>query len=122
MKECLDYIKQSGEEIKELNLKIQSEINENKKLRDQISYLQSEVAQKNYELKDARKLANRWWREFDNLSIKYDNLESVTDAMSVALAKIAPALYDEINEDIQKVKNNQYSWNDVITDFKRDRW
>lgn len=122
MNECLDYIKKTGEEIKELNLKIQSEMEENKELRKQIARLEQRVKQRDYELEDARKLANRWWNEYDELSARYDNLEGVTDAMSIALSKIAPALYNEIEEDIREAKTQEFLWDNIANDFKRARW
>jgi len=122
MKECLDYIKKSGEEIKELNLKIQAEMEENKKLRQQITDLELKIQKQENELKTAWELSNRWWHEYDTLSTKYDNLEALTDAMSFAIGQITPELFDQIHEDIKSAKKQKYIWSDICDTFKRTRW
>lgn len=102
MKECLDYIKKTGEEIKELNDEIKTRDHENKKLITRIGELEKELAIKNQQLDNLSDLANRWWHEYHNVNKKYDILKSKYDAVSIGLATVAPLFKDEIKEDIDE--------------------
>lgn len=87
MKECLDYIKKTGEEIKELNNKLESKMIENQSLKDEINMLTVKNEQYNNELTNIRKLANKWWQEYDELSNRYNELQDKYDFLAQAIAQ-----------------------------------
>lgn len=122
MKECLDYIKQNGLEIQKLNEEIKQEMQKNEVLRSEITTLKTQLTEKDAELRRIRDLANKWYYEYEEIMTKYDNLESLCDAMSVALSQIAPKLHEEIKDEITDVKNDQYAWVEIGRDYQRSRW
>lgn len=122
MKECLDYIKENGIEIQKLNNEIKKEMQENKVLRSEIDKLKTQLAEKDAELRRIRDLANKWYYEYEEIMTKYDNLESLCDAMSVALSQIAPKLYKEIEDEITEAKNDTCAWMEIGREYKRSRW
>ena len=121
MKECLDYIKQNGLEIQKLNEEIKQEMQKNEVLRNEITTLKTRLTEKDAELRRIRDLANKWYYEYEEIMTKYDNLESLCDAMSVALSQIAPKLHEEIKDEITDAKNDQYTWLEIGRDYERSR-
>lgn len=123
MKECLDYIKKTGEEIKELNEKVQSQMIKNETLQKDNHRLHLKVSEKEDELKNLRRIANNWKNEYDELSCRYKNLEALYDAMTMAMSQIAPTLLDDIKIDREEAeKNPKFIWSEIIDNFNRDRW
>lgn len=122
MQECLDYIKETGMQLEQKNDEIKRLMNENKGLTDEIHSLSLEIKDYQNELKNLRRITERWHQEYEDLSCRYDNLESLTDAMSAALSQIAPDLFVEIQSDIREAKIEKYIWSDVADKFNRSRW
>lgn len=85
--DCLDYIKETGKEIKELNDKVEREMLKNQALKDEINKLNIINEQYDNELINIRKVANKWWREYHELSDRYDNLEGKYDFLAQIIAQ-----------------------------------
>lgn len=102
MKECLDYIKSTGEEIKSLNDEIKKVNEENKSLIKRIGELESELAVKEEYINNLGELANRWHREYNAVLKKNSVLEDKYDVVSMGLATVAPHFKEVIDEDLDK--------------------
>lgn len=102
MKECLDYIKSTGEEIKSLNDEIKKLNEENKSLIKRIGELESELAVKEEYINNLGELANRWHREYNTVLKKNSVLEDKYDVVSMGLATVAPHFKEAIDEDLDK--------------------
>ena len=117
--DCLDYIKETGKEIKELNDKIQSLMNKNEMLMNKIADLEFKVQSKENELKNIRKLANKWWGDYNDLSLRSADIEAnyqfLTSSLALAFDKIVK---EENKEEVVK------DFIDVmLADFKKEyRW
>ena len=116
--DCLDYIKETGKEIKELNDKLEAQRIKNEALKDEINKLNIKNEQYDNELTNVRKLANKWWREYDELSDRYNNLEGKYDFLAQIIAQsfgqvIAQSddliIKEFVNEFLEKYKK-EYRW------------
>lgn len=117
MKEALDYIKETGEEIKSLNLVINERDKEIKKLLRENSELKEELAEKESEFKSLKDLANTWYGEYSSLKSECRYLENKCDAFIEAFIFIAPKLAEDINNDL-----DDGIFSDLLHHLERNRW
>lgn len=100
MSDSLDYIKQTGVEIAELNHKINDLNEENKKLLREINDLNEEVIEKEKELESIRNVSNRWYWEYEDVCRENRKYKSQIDGLLKSLEIILPKFKGELCEDL----------------------
>jgi len=101
MKEYLDYIKKTGEEISELNNIIHEKDKEIQNNIHRISNLEKELEEKEQTIVNLSELYNEVRYKYPRLKKKYETLEARYDSFVVAFTLIAPKLSEDIKEDIE---------------------
>ena len=119
MSKELDYIKETGMQIAELNQIINEKDDIIQDLLKEKAELEKEIIKKENEFESLQNLANRWYNEYAKLETKCERLESKCDAFIAAFTLIAPKFADEISNDI---KQGEF-FSDLLDYVKRcSRW
>lgn len=115
--EILNYIKETGVQIKELQDKIVELTEANKEAEIEVERLKGMLDKKNYQVENLSHLCNEWHAEYESMATKYSNLEAQNDFISLSLARVCNELKEKIDEDIA-----EDIFSEILDNFKRSRW
>lgn len=115
--EILDYIKETGVQIKELQDKIVELTETNKETEIEVERLKGMLDKKNYQVENLSQLCNEWHSQYESMATKYSNLEAQNDFISLALARVCNELKEKIDKDIA-----EDIFSEILDNFKRSRW